>query len=155
MKQIKANRFTNKRPEKISFQGGAILENPKAEKQSEVAEEKQKRKNDRTNVRTDIRTNVRPYAQKETWESSRYQIEIPQIRRKVRHSFDIFKDQKSALEKLQLATADEEGSKPSMGEMVQDSIDLYTSQKAKKLSNVDLIFHNTKMFVRPNERSNK
>jgi hypothetical protein len=66
---------------------------------------------------------------------------VPAERRKVRHSFDIFEDQMSALENLQLAIANQEGTKPPLGDMVQEAIDLYTKQKTKKFNNVELIFH--------------
>jgi hypothetical protein len=142
MKQIKTSRFSKKRPEEISFQGAAILEKPKAANRSKTAKKLQKSKSERTNVRTNIRTNIRSTDRTAIREAFHCRIEVPEPRRKIRHSFDIFEDQKSALEKLQLAIANEEGSKPSLGDMVQEALDLYTRQKTKKLSNVELISHN-------------
>ena len=138
MKQIKTSRFSKKRPEEISFQGAAILEKPKTKKRSKPAKKRQKSKSVRTNARSSIRSTERT-GNKEVFHC---RIEVPGQRRKIRHSFDIFEDQKSALEKLQLAIANQEGTKPSLGDMVQEAIDQYTKQKTKKLSNVELIFHN-------------
>ena len=53
-------------------------------------------------------------------------------------SFDIFKDQQTALEKLQLAAVDAGHKKPKLGDMVQEAIDLYVEKWAKKLPNVRL-----------------
>ena len=142
MKKLKTSRFTTKLPEEISFQGTAISENPKAKKRSKPAKKRHKSKSERTNVRTNTRSSIRSDERSETKEIFHCKIEVPEVRRKVRHSFDIFEDQKSALEKLQLAIANQEGTKPSMGDMVQEALDLYTKQKTKKLSNVQLIFNN-------------
>jgi hypothetical protein len=142
MKQIKTSRFSKKRPEEISFQGASILEKPKTKKRSKPAKKRQKSRSERTSERTNARSSVRSNDRTGTKEIFHCKIEVPSERRKVRHSFDIFEDQKSALEKLQLAIANQEGTKPSLGDMVQEAIDQYTKQKTKKLSNVELIFHN-------------
>lgn len=142
MKQIKTSRFSKKRPEEISFQGAAILENPKTKKPPKTAIKSQKSRSERTSERTNARSSVRSTDRTGTKEAFHCRIEVPAQRRKIRHSFDIFEDQRSALEKLQLAIASEQGSKPSLGDMMQEAIDLYTKQKTKKLSNVELISHN-------------
>ena len=146
MKKLKTSRFTTKLPEEISFQGTAISENPKTKKRSKPVRKRQKSKSVRTNVRKVERTNERSVVRSTDRSDGKaiflYKIEVPAQRRKVRHSFDIFEDQMSALENLQLAIAEHERKKPALGDMVQEAIDLYTKQKTKKLKNIELIFHN-------------
>ncbi|MFH1565154.1 MAG: hypothetical protein ABIC82_04905 [bacterium] len=179
MKDIKTERFTNKKPEEISFKGSPILDSPskKEVRPNERTNENNQgvRTNERTFGRTPIktktqkseRTNVRTEKIKTTKASERtnersdetlntpkttYTITMPDKRRKIRHSFDIFEDQKNTLEKLQLAIAEKNNNKkPSLGDLIQESIDLLTKQKIKELKNVEIIKQNSS--ERTNERS--
>lgn len=155
MKAIKINRFTNKKPEEISFTGSPILDNPlKSEETPKINEEQpmqtfispNERTSERTNVRTETkkdikvneRTNERSDEKIDT-DNSAYAITIPQNRRKIRHSFDIFEDQKNTLEKLQLAIAGKTNNKkPSLGDLIQEAIDLFAKQKSKELKNISI-----------------
>ncbi len=80
--------------------------------------QEQKRTNDlsygRTNERTDVRTEIKPK------------------RQKIRHAFDIFRDQLYSLQMKQLEAVQKGKRKPKLGKMVQEAIDLYLNQvKAK------------------------
>ena len=88
--------------------------------------------NVRKNEPTKKRSNVR------SQDTTHYVIHISDRRDKLRRSFDIFKDQQTALEKLQLAAVDAGHKKPKLGDMVQEAIDLYVEKWAKKLPNVRL-----------------
>jgi hypothetical protein len=66
-----------------------------------------------------------------------FSIEIPHSRRKTRQSFDIFEDQYDALKKIQIAEHKQSGEKAQkLGEMVQEALDIYIREKAKRLSNI-------------------
>jgi hypothetical protein len=87
------------------------------------------------------RTNERPTPVRVREETATaYVITIPPTRRKTRQSFDIFEDQYDALKKLQLAEADQaeyqHGRK--MGEMVQEALDAFIREKAKKLGTMSI-----------------
>jgi len=73
-------------------------------------------KNDpKTNERTEIvfeRTSERPNVRSNE-------------RFKIRHTFDIFKDQLQELHSMQLKFVQSGGKKPKLGEMVQEALDLY------------------------------
>ena len=88
----------------------------------------------RTNVRSNDRTNKRSNVGSQN--TTRYIIHVPAERQKLRRSFDIFKDQQTALDKLQLAAVDADHKKPKLGDMVQEALDLYVEEWAKKLPNV-------------------
>ena len=88
----------------------------------------------RTNVRTNDRTNKRSNVGSQ--DATHYIIHVPTERHKLRRSFDIFKDQQTALDKLQLAAVDAGHKKPKLGDMVQEAIDLYVAEWATKLPNV-------------------
>jgi len=72
-------------------------------------------KNERPNERTIERTNVRKMEKAE--------------RVKVRHSFDVYKDQLVELQALQLTAVRRGKRKPKLGDLVQQAIDLYLSRK--------------------------
>jgi hypothetical protein len=55
-----------------------------------------------------------------------------------RASFDIFHDQKLALDKLKLAAVDAGESRPQLNKMVREAIDLYIQRRAKQLPQVRL-----------------
>jgi len=73
-------------------------------------------KNERSDERTNERTNVRRTDEKS--------------RERVRHSFDVFKDQLVELQALQLAAVRQGKSKPKLGDMVQRAIDLYLKKRS-------------------------
>ena len=79
------------------------------------------------------RTDERP---DEVKVANSYLIEVPEKRVKTRHSFDVFEDQKLALDRLQMATRDIEGEKPNLGEMVQEALDDYIQKRTDELPNV-------------------
>jgi hypothetical protein len=72
-------------------------------------------KNERSNERTLERTDERSLN-----------------RVKVRHTFDIFADQLRDLQTIQLKAVQRGKRKPTLGKMVQQAIDLYLEQKAKR-----------------------
>jgi hypothetical protein len=63
---------------------------------------------------------------------------VPLSRRKTRQSFDIFEDQYDALKKIQLAEADQTGHPHGrkLGEMVQEALDAFIKERAKKLGTI-------------------
>lgn len=84
-----------------------------------------------------VRTNM---AHGREGSSTAYVITIPPARRKTRQSFDIFEDQYDALKKLQLAEADQAEHQHSrkMGDMVQEALDAFIREKAKKLGTMSI-----------------
>lgn len=159
MKKVNIKRFQQKTPDDISFKGDSILEKPlvKAENTPLQSEEKKsERTNETTSERTNERTVKKTSSVAETKNESdiisenSYTVIIPAERVKTRHSFDIFEDQKSALEKIQMALKDSgQKKKPILGEMVQEAIDIYVKEKSKKLNNLKIICE------RPSERTNE
>lgn len=89
--------------------------------------------------RANERTNVTP-VREERSTATAYVITIPSARRKTRQSFDIFEDQYDALKKLQLAEADQAEDKHSrkMGDMVQEALDAFIKERAKKLGTISI-----------------
>src|SRR5688500_17612954 len=77
----------------------------------------QKRTNDRTFERPNERLNERPPKQK---------------REKIRHTFDIYRDQLVALQMIQLEKFQAGRKKPKLGKMVAEGIDLFIKQHASK-----------------------
>jgi hypothetical protein len=69
-----------------------------------------------------------------------YVVTIPTARRKTRQSFDIFEDQYDALKKLQMAEADQAEDKHGrkMGDMVQEALDGFIKEKARKLGTISI-----------------
>jgi hypothetical protein len=146
MKKVNAQRF--QKPEDISFKPMPMPENPPAKAATAIKADKPKiiRPNDRSDGRTD-ETTERPA------NSNTYLLEIPPVRVKIRHSFDIFADQKASLDKIQFAIADTGKGKPALGDMIQEAIDLYIKEKAKKSGNIKLI--SKPPSERPNDRSDE
>jgi hypothetical protein len=66
---------------------------------------------ERTNGRTDDRTDERS---------------------RVRHSFDVWRDQLLALTQIQVERFDRTGKKPKLGELVQEALDAYIAQQRKR-----------------------
>ncbi len=130
MKEIKINRFLRRKPENISFAGTPIPE--PIESQQPV------KRNDSDSEQENVRSDVRPSERQSL--TDQFTVFIPQARKKIRHSFDIYEDQKIALDKLQLAIMfDLEGKKPSLGEIVQEAIDLYIKQRSKRIPGFKII----------------
>jgi hypothetical protein len=71
-------------------------------------------------------------------ETGVYAISVPESRRMHRVSFDIFYDQKVALDKLKLAAVDAGELRPKLNAMVQEALDLYIQRRAKQLPQVRL-----------------
>jgi hypothetical protein len=124
MKEIREERFTKR--EDIGFNPAPIPEAPPAK----VPEAEPVRTNERTNA---VRVPVLEGA-------PTYVVSIPAARRKTRQSFDIFEDQYDALKKLQLAEADQAGSTHGrkMGDMVQEALDAFIREKARKLGTITI-----------------
>jgi len=156
MKKVNIKRFQQKNPEDISFQGSSIPEKaPKtAVSASPSAEDI---KNERTNERTfkkDSSLVAEPTNNSAVISETSYTVVVPADRVKTRHSYDVFEDQKEALEKIQMALKDSgQKKKPVLGEMVQGAIDLYIQQQAKKLNNLKII--KERSSERTNERSSE
>ena len=124
MKEIREERFTKR--EDIGFNPAPIPEAPP----ERVPEAEPVRTNERTNA---VRVPVLESA-------PTYVVTIPTSRRKTRQSFDIFEDQYDALKKLQLAEADQAGSTHGrkMGDMVQEALDAFIREKARKLGTITI-----------------
>lgn len=54
---------------------------------------------------------------------------------KIRHTFDIFKDQLVSLHSLQLKTIQEKNYKPKLGDMIQEALDAYIQKKLNEPCN--------------------
>jgi hypothetical protein len=123
MKEIREERFMKR--EDVGFNPAPIPEAPPA-----TAPEELVRTNERTNgVRVPVLEGAPTYV-----------VSIPAARRKTRQSFDIFEDQYDALKKLQLAEADQAGSTHGrkMGDMVQEALDAFIREKARKLGTITI-----------------
>ena len=162
MKKVNTQRFQEKKPENISFQASPILEKPLSTAKNTslpIEETKNERTNETMSERTNERTvnKINPDITKTKKESdiasgNFYTVEIPTERIKIRHSFDIFEDQKTALDKIQMALKDSgQKKKPVLGEMVQEAIDIYVKEKSRKLNNLKIIREQSS--ERTNERS--
>ena len=102
------------------------------------------RTTERTHRRSNGRTNARDPAPSnhhvpEARIANSYVLTVPETRVRIRHSFDIFEDQKLALDRLQMATLDVSGDKPGLGEMVQTALDDYIRRRTAKLPNVTML----------------
>lgn len=161
MKKVNIKRFQQKNPEDISFKGTSIPEKPTTTTEN-IPLQSKKKENERTNEPMSERTNERTVKKTspvtevknsgDLVSENSYTIIIPAERVKTRHSFDIFEDQKSALEKIQMALKDSgQKKKPILGEMVQEAIDIYVKEKSGKLSNLKIIHEQSS--ERTNERS--
>lgn len=153
MKKVDTQRFLRRKPESVSFQGTPISNRPNAEEPAtKQAPEAIVRPNEQPNVRPTVETTNQENAQ-----SNHYVISVPHLRKKIRHSFDIFEDQKSALDKLQIAIAESHGNKkPAFGEMVQEAIDRYIREQVSRLKNAKMFTEkggpaNEQPNVRPND----
>lgn len=127
MKEIKEERF--KKRENIDLDPVQIPKNPV---KNIAPKPKTGEGNERSNERT---------FERRSGHSSEYAVVVPTERRKTRQSFDIFEDQYEALKKLQLAEADKQGGRPrqKLGEMVQEALDIFIKDKARKLGNIEIL----------------
>ena len=55
-------------------------------------------------------------------------------RPKVRHSFDVFKDQITALSEIQARLFSSTGKKPKLGELVQQALDAYITEQQERMT---------------------
>jgi hypothetical protein len=128
MKEVREERFTKK--EDVGFNPTPI---PKAPALQGREGESGERSNERTNA-------VRVPEARST--DTAYIVAIPSTRRKTRQSFDIFEDQYDALKKLQLAEADQaedkHGRNRKLGDMVQEALDAFIKEKARKLGTISI-----------------
>ena len=98
--------------------------------------------NEPTKQPSNVLTNKRTMQQRKlrskqpSSENSGYTINVPSARETIRASFDIFADQKVALNKLQVAAVDAGEKKPKLGDMLQQAIDVYVRKRARELGNV-------------------
>ena len=159
MKKVNTQRFQEKKPENISFQASPLLEKPTTTVKNTPVQTEKERPSEPSSERTNERTvnKNKPVATEkadsgDVASGNFYTIEIPADRAKIRHSFDIFEDQKNALEKLQMALKDSgQKKKPVLGDMAQEAFDLYIKEKSKKLNNLKIIREQSS--ERTNERS--
>lgn len=117
---------------------------------SRLMSESTNEKKDRTNVPTDERTEQLSKNHSNVRTSGRtnqpsnepsvpvHRIAIPATRHKVRWAFDIFQDQKKALDTLQFAAVENGDKKPTVAVMVQQALDAYIKQQSKRLDNVEV-----------------
>ena len=151
MKDVKPDRFQKLKPEEIAFKGAPISEKPLISSENQGKE----RTDVRTNERTKQPTNVRPKPARRPGPQvgDVYTIEIPIERKKTRHSFDIFEDQKTALSKIQVAAVEAGNKKkPVLGEMIQEAIDDYIAHKGRQSPNIKVV--REEQNERTNERPN-
>jgi hypothetical protein len=113
-----------------SFERSNVQTNKRTNEATNV--DLKQRKHEASNVGSKKTTNERSN------EDGIYAISIPASRRPRRASFDIFDDQKVALDKLQLAAVDAGEKRPKLGEMIQEAIDLYVQRRAKQLPHIRL-----------------
>ncbi len=146
MKEVRIARFFRKKPEDISFTGSPVPSEPPQESNLSPSKHQEVgRSNVQTTERSDERSNVFQD------QPALYIVNVPEERKKIRQSFDIFEDQKEALDKIQLAFMDILKRKPLLGELIQEALDAYFKHKAKSLSTFRFIKTKT---VRTDERSN-
>jgi len=137
MKKVKTERFQVKKPEKISFQPDSLDKKSPTPKPKSV--KPIKKKTEQTKEETSVQTNGR--TDEQINERSVYLIKIPIERRKIRNSFDIFEDQMSALNKIQLAEIESGGKKkPALGDMIQKALDNYIKEKVEQEENIKISY---------------
>lgn len=119
MKEIKEERFTKK--EDIGFHPAPLTQTPPP-------------------AAPDTRTNVRSFVHISEPVVG-YSVIVPQERRKTRQSFDIFEDQYEALKKIQIAELEKTGERSgqTLGGMMQEALDAFIRERARKLGNVSIV----------------
>lgn len=127
MKDVKESRFGKKKPEKIRFSSDTpgSTDPPGDDKRPDVRSSGHK---------------AAPQSEAPI-ESTRHIIRIPQQRRMIRHAFNIFDDHLMALKTIQRAETDLDPNhkEPKLGELVQDALDAFITQKSTSLRNVELV----------------
>jgi hypothetical protein len=88
-----------------------------------------------SNVRTNDRT-----AEAANKRTTKLAAGPPPERVRVRHSFDVYRDQLFSLTEIQTALFSKTGKKPKLGDLVQEALDAYISR------------HNDRTFERSHER---
>ena len=79
------------------------------------------------------RTNKRTFERPNERSNERSSVKPPKRKReKIRHTFDIYRDQLVALQMLQLEKFQAGKKKPKLGKMVAEGIDLFIKQEASK-----------------------
>ena len=141
MRPVEPQRFQAKKPEKISFIGAPLPENP-PRKEGSV------RSDVRTSGRTDEHKQAQAPKKPEAQEgvANIYSIEVPEQRRKIRHPFDIYEDQLEALKKIQIARRENAGLKeaPALGEMVRESLDNFIKAEVRQSPNIKIFYEKDK-----------
>jgi hypothetical protein len=124
MKEVREDRLTVR--EDVGFNPAPIAEPQPAQRSGEVSHE---RTNERT-IALPVHEEVAPT----------YVVTVPASRRKTRQSFDIFEDQYDALKKIQLAEADHMGHPHGrkLGELLQEALDAFIKERAKKLGTISI-----------------
>lgn len=128
MKEVREERFTKR--EDVGFNPAPTPEPPQATPpQSGGTANPAERTNERTVA-----------VRHEEVRAAAYIVTLPLTRRKTRQSFDIFEDQHDALKKIQLAEADQGGHPHGrkLGEMVQEALDAFIKDKARKLGTLSV-----------------
>jgi hypothetical protein len=89
-----------------------------------------KRTNERTNKRLKVKTNKRTNVRTVKVSKSRKTV-LPkeEVRRKARHSFDIFEDQALSLKEIQLARQKETGKRCLLGDLVKEALDMFIAKE--------------------------
>lgn len=93
------------------------------------------RNNERSNERTEKRTNVPSFETKNTRMDERTNIQNSrrvQIRKKIRHSFDIFADQLISIRELALDQEKMFGERVLISDLVQQAIDMLITKERNK-----------------------
>ena len=137
MKEIDESRFQKqkKKPEPIGFDAAPLADDPTTPLQKPLQTQGKKafvRSNGRTDVRTKTTSEQLP---------TTYVIQVPDYRRKIRHAFDIYEDHLDALKKIQLAEREHSKGRgvPTLGDMAQEALDTFITNKAKTLPNIELM----------------
>jgi hypothetical protein len=84
---------------------------------------KNKRSNERKNKRTTEQMTVRPNGQT---------VKRTNVRKKIRHAFDIFEDQLFSLKEVQLSRQ-KKGAKYNLGNLVQEALDMFLTDERTKV----------------------
>jgi hypothetical protein len=125
MKQVNPKRF-RKQPEDIAFEAMSMPDAPVAPTP------------ERTSVCADVRTYEQTYAPPAGQPAENtYTIQVPQKRRLIRHSFNIFEDHLEALKLIQIAQRDGENIL-TLSDMAQTAFDAFIHEQIEKQANLKL-----------------
>jgi hypothetical protein len=101
----------------------------------DAEEPTKERTSEPTHERPNVRTSNRQHEETQPSEAI-YRIVVPRKRQRVRWAFDIFHDQKTAIDILQFAALQQGDKKPTVAAIVQNAIDAFIKREAKRLPNV-------------------